>query len=105
MEEVPGQGAGDLQGANTRSPGAQPAGKEQRALSRLAQMAMVPPERRLAGELAVADREQALRAEKLRRVKAQLVQGTYRVDVRAVAEAIVRREVVRLLSEEKKPKG
>lgn len=96
MKEAPGRKADDLQGAQACSPGVP---------GQLTQVATATPERRLAEAMTVADREQALRAEKVRRVKAQLAQGTYRVDVHAVAQAIVRREVVHLLSGEKKPKG
>ena len=43
-------------------------------------------------------REDELRARKLREIKAQIEEGTYRIDAADLAKSIVRREIVRLLS-------
>jgi anti-sigma28 factor (negative regulator of flagellin synthesis) len=53
---------------------------------------------------ALAEREHALRREKVKNVKTQLARGTYRVTAKEVAKAMARREVTRLLSEEAGPK-
>jgi anti-sigma28 factor (negative regulator of flagellin synthesis) len=50
---------------------------------------------------ALTKREAVLREEKVRRVKAQLAQGTYQVNAKEVAKAIVRSEMSQLLSEER----
>ena len=47
--------------------------------------------------VALAARGDELRAEKVRRIKAQIAQGTYYVDTEAVAKSMLRSEIARLL--------
>jgi flagellar biosynthesis anti-sigma factor FlgM len=48
---------------------------------------------------ALVEQDAVLRKEKVKRIKAQLAQGTYQVNAKEVAKAIVRSEISRLLSE------
>jgi len=48
-------------------------------------------------KMASAKREEELRARKIREIKAQLEEGTYRIGAADVAKSIVRREIARLL--------
>lgn len=55
---------------------------------------------RLQDPSSLAKKETASRVKRVEKVKAQIAQGTYQVNSEAVARAIVRREVARLLNEE-----
>jgi flagellar biosynthesis anti-sigma factor FlgM len=46
----------------------------------------------------LAKRKNELRAQKIREIKAQIEEGTYRVDAADVAKSVIRGEIVRLLN-------
>jgi flagellar biosynthesis anti-sigma factor FlgM len=62
-----------------------------------AQVTISADARRLQRVTALAKREDELRAEKVNRIKEQILQGKYRVEAAEVAKGIVRSEISRLL--------
>lgn len=102
--EEAAQREGSTPGTNVLSRGAKKGGKKKIACDGVTVVTAATSVPRLAEVAALADREHVLRTEKVKQVKAQLAQGTYRVNAKEVAKAIARHEVARLLSEEAGPK-
>lgn len=62
-----------------------------------AQVSISAEARKLQKVVALAERGDELRAEKLRQIKEQVEQGTYHVEAAEVAKSVARHEVSRLL--------
>jgi anti-sigma28 factor (negative regulator of flagellin synthesis) len=94
------QDGGSMPGTKVLPRGAKKGDKRKTILDGVALVTAATSMPRLAAVAALAHRELVLRTQKVKQVKAQLAQGTYRVNAQEVAKAIVRREVARLLGEE-----
>ena len=79
-----------------RRPVEEPRGRSSDA----ARVDISPEARRLHSIGILAQHDDALRAQKVSRIKEQIVQGTYHVDSVEVARAVMRNEITRLLGGE-----